>query len=239
MMPDLPKRYMANGKSNQEMRQAYNILFTEIINATAAISRYIGGVYIDRNMNGTQAYTPVPLADQKRAMSALSQYLFSPRAFDASATLYKNLQNQRRGFNFFGSPDDPKLHDRFLLVQANALDHLMANTTLERITDMRLYGNKYTASDMLQDLTNAIFKEDLTTGPNTIRQNLQIEYVKNLCIIASNSRIGDAYDYVAKSAAIGQLKTIRQMLATPATSAEVKAHREHLLLLIDDVFSKK
>lgn len=237
IMPDLPKRYTALGKSNQELKQAFGISLGEMLNASNTITRYIGGIYVDRNMNGKQAFTPVPLSEQKRAMSALSQYIFSPKAFDAANGLYQNLQSQRRGFNFMSSPDDPKIHDRVLMIQSMAIDHLLARTTLQRITDSRLYGNKYSVVDMMTDLTNACFREDLAGAVNTFRQNLQVEYVKSLCDIADIKK--NSYDNISKSAAIGQLKAIKQMLSTPSASAEIKAHREHILLLIENALSAK
>lgn len=239
MIPELPKRYSEIGKSNQELKQAFGISLSEMANAAQSISRYIGGVYVDRNMQGNQAYTPVPLTEQKRAMAALSQNLFSPKAFDAANDLYKNLQNQRRGFNFFGTTDDPKIHDRVLLIQSMVISHIIAPTTLKRLTDSRMYGNKYTVVNVLTDLTNACFKEDLAGAVNTFRQNLQIDYVTDLCSIASISKPNKAYDNIAKSAAIGQLKNIKQMMATPTANAEAKAHRQHILLLIDDSLSRK
>lgn len=239
MLPKLAGRYIEQGKSNQEFRQAYAISMGEIANAAAATSRYIGGVYVNRNMDGKPAYTPVSFADQKRAMAALNQYLFSPKAMDASASLYNNLQMQRRGFNFFGTPDDPKIHDRILAIQSAVIDHLLAASTLERITDSRLYGNKYSAADMLTDLTNACFREDLAGNVNTFRQNLQVEYVKDLCQIISLEKPSSSYDNVAKSAVIGQLKTIRQLVSAPGINAEMKAHREHILLLIDHALAAK
>jgi hypothetical protein len=240
MMPKLAERYIEKGKSNQELRQAYAISMSESGNAASTISRYIGGVYVNRNMDGNPSYTPVSLADQKRAMAALSQYLFSPKAMDASATLYNNLQMQRRGFNFFGSPDDPKIHDRVLAMQSAVIDHLLAANTLKRITDSRLYGNRYSAVDMLSDLTNACFREDLAGNVNTFRQNLQIEYVKSLCsVITSAEKANDPYDNVARSAVIGQLKTIKQLVATPGITPEIKAHRDHILLLIDGALVRR
>jgi hypothetical protein len=239
ILPKLPERYLAQGKSNQEFKQAYFMSLSEMANAANAISRYIGGVYVNRNMDGKPAYTPVPLAEQKRAMDALSKNLFSPKAMDAANSLYNNLQSQRRGFNFFGTPDDPKIHDRVLMMQTAVVNHLIAPTTLKRITDSRLYGNKYSATDMLTDLSNAIFKEDLAGNVNTFRQNLQIEYIKKLSAIVSLSKPNAAYDNVAKSAIIGQLKSIRQQMAAPGSTAEIKAHRDHILLLIDDALARK
>jgi hypothetical protein len=239
MLPDLPNRYTSKGKSYQELKQAFGISLSEMANATQSISRYIGGVYVDRHMQGNQAYTPVSLVEQKRAMNALSQYLFSPKAFDAANGLYKNLQSQRRGFNFFGAPDDPKIHDRVLIIQTMVIDHVLAPTTLKRITDSRLYGNKYGVVDVLNDLTNACFKEDIGGNVNTFRQNLQIEYTKELSNIVSFNKPNSSYDNMAKSAVIGQLKSIKQMMALTAVNAEVKAHREHISLIIDEALSRK
>jgi hypothetical protein len=239
LLIDLPNRYIKPGKSNQEFKQAYGIAMTEMMNATQSISRYIGGVYVDRNMEGKQAYTPVPLAEQKRAMQALSQNLFSPNSMKAAEGLYKNLQSQRRGFNFFSGGEDPRIHDRVLFTQMMVIYHLLAPSTLKRMTDSRLYGNQYTVNDMMTDLTNACFREDLAGNVNTFRQNLQIEYVSELCDIVKPKSPFSLYDNVSRSAAIGQLKSIRTMMATPDVSPEVKAHRDHLLLLIDEVFAKK
>lgn len=239
LLPKLTERYTEKGKSNQEFKQAYLISTGEVLASANAISRYIGGVYVNRNMDGNVAYTPVSLAEQKRAMAALSQYVLSPKAMDASNSLYNNLQSQRRGFNFFGSADDPKIHDRVLMIQSQVIDHLIASSTLKRITDSRLYGNKYSAVDMLTDLTNACFKEDLNSNVNTFRQNLQIEYVKELCNIGSFEKPSSSYDNISKSAVLGQLKLIKQMMAAPGANAEVKAHREHILLLIDNATAKK
>lgn len=238
LWPDLLTRYTAEGKTNQELKQAYGITLGEIMNATSAVSRYVGGVYVNRNMDGKPAYTPVPLAEQKRAMQALNTWLFAPNAFDGATKLYSFLQSQRRGFNFFGTTDDPKIHDRVLMIQSNVLEHLLASTTLERITDSRMYGNKYSVNDMLTDLTNGIFRADLAGSVNTIRQNLQIEYVKRLCTIVDVNK-PSSYDYVSRSAVLGQLKAIKALMIQPGASAEVKAHRDHILLLIDNALTRK
>jgi hypothetical protein len=238
LIADLTKRYRADGKSNQELKQAYGISLSEITNAANAISRYVGGVYVDRNMLVDRpAYTPVPLAEQKRAMNALSQHVFGVNAFKASEDLLRNLQSQRRGFNFFGSPDDPKIHDRVLMIQSQVLAHLLAATTMKRITDSRMYGNKYSLVDMTTDLTHAIFKDDLAGNVSTMRQNLQIEYVTMLTRIVEN-KFG-MYDHISRSAALGQLKQIKQMTGGAAAGAETKAHRDHIQLIIDQILAKK
>ncbi len=248
MLPKLKQKYSTNGQTYQELVQAYSISMGEWATATTVISRYVGGVYVERAVAGQQGakqpYTPVDYKDQKRAIQALNTYLFSPNAFNATNGLFNTLQVQRRGFNFFGRNEDPKLHDRFGMMQEMVLMELLHPKTLQRITDTRLYGNKYSVYEMMSDLTAACFNEDLTTSVNTIRQGLQAEYVRRLIMAAgldeNNPMTASMYDPTAKAAAMAQLKKIRSMLAASLATAtgETKAHREYIILLIDQAFSK-
>ncbi|MGB0880216.1 MAG: zinc-dependent metalloprotease, partial [Polaribacter sp.] len=121
MVKDIKTRFSKEGKSYEQLRQAYYILNGQSARAGDVISRFIGGVYVDRAMSGqvgeTQPYTPVSLEDQKRAMNALKKYVFAPNAFNAPKDLYSFLARQRRGFNFFSGPEDPKIHEQVLNYQ--------------------------------------------------------------------------------------------------------------------------
>lgn len=241
LLSGLKTKYARNGQSWQEMRQAYGILGSEMANALTSASRYIGGVYVERGFIGQkgakQPFTPVPLADQKRAMSLLAKQCFSPNAFNIQADLASYLQEQRRGFNFFANGEDPKFHSRALNIQRSILEHLMSESVMQRLTDSRLYGNGYATVDMLNDLTTATFAEDAKTNVNTFRQNLQIEYVGRLIGIAG-FKGKSGYDYLSQSAAVSQLKRIEALLRQPAVglNAETRAHRDHLLLRISKAF---
>ena len=123
------------GQSYHELRRVYSSLSRQKSLAGDVFSRYVGGVYVDRAMAGqvgeTQPYTPVSLTDQKRAMNALSKYVFAPNAFDAPNDLYNYLARQRRGADY--SQEDPKIHDQVLGYQKNVLKHLLHYNTLQRI----------------------------------------------------------------------------------------------------------
>jgi hypothetical protein len=229
-------KYSANGSNWQELVNAYLILTGYQANALATISRYVGGVYVDRSLAGQEGggtpYVPVSRDDQKKAMKALAEYAFAPDAFAAPEGLYSHLQPLRRGFDFFRKNEDPNIHARVVAIQRLILAHLLHPVTLERITDSRLYGNEYPAVEMMDDLTSAIFQGDLDGPVSTQRQNLQVTYVTGLASIVGNS---STYDPVSRSAALRQLNTIRRMVAPawftsppPAT----QAHREHIRLII-------
>lgn len=235
----LLSNYRKDGQSYQELVQAYAILGGEVNNAASAISRYVGGVYVERGFPGQPGakdpFTPVSLADQKRAMNALKTYVFAPTAFDAAAPVWKYLQQQRRGFGFFSQTEDPKVHDRSLAIQRNVLAHLLHPAVMKRLTDSKLYGNQYSVAAMTADLTDALFAADWTTSVNGFRQNAQLEYVDRLLDIAGLSeKPASGYDRPSQSAALAQIQRIRQQVRlNPGTDAETKAHRAHLALKLD------
>ena len=233
IMKNLQTKYAEDGETYQELRQAFYIAHAQHDRAVEVVSRFIGGVYVDRAMQGqsgaTKPYTPVSYADQKRAMNALRDYAFAPNAMEAPSELYNYLALQRRGFNFFGRTEDPKLHDRVLNTQSSALSHVLHPNTLKRISDSELYGNKYKLSEFMTDLNDAIFKADAGRSVNSRRQNLQIAYTEMLINIITQSN----YTNMAQSMALYNLKNIKRIAGSTAGDVATRAHRQHLALLID------
>ena len=234
LMTTLKSRYVTPGQSYHEMRNAYLVLTGQLNSSATVISRYVGGVYVDRAFSGqpgaTKPFRPVSRADQKRAMASLAKNVFSPSAFSSPSDLYSYLQMQRRGFDFFGAPEDPKIHDRVLTTQKNVLNHLLNPRVMTRITDSRLYGNEYPLAEVMSDLTSAIFDADAMGNVNTFRQNLQLEYVNRLATIVNNRA---QYDYPSQSAALASLRSVQSKLSGKAgANAETMAHTRNILFTI-------
>lgn len=236
LMKTAKSNFTVTGESYQELRRVYYVLSGQKSGAANIISRYIGGVYVDRAMagqeGGKQPYTPVSYEDQKRAMNALKKYVFAPNAFDAPNDLYNYLAMQRRGFNFISGPEDPKIHAQVLSYQKNVLNHILHPNTLQRITDSELYGNSYKLSTFMTDLNQAIFKSDISNSVNSFRQNLQLEYT-NMLIDMLTGKSNSKFTNNAKSMALYNLKAIKSM-ATPSGDIASKAHKQHLRTLIDN-----
>lgn len=235
LMGNLVEKFSKPGQSYAELRNAYYVLMGEQRTQTGVMSRYVGGVYRDRAFIGqkgaTKPFIPVEYDRQKEAMNNLNTHLFAPDAFDTSNEVYNYLQMQRRGFNFFASSEDPKIHDQVLGMQSNVLNHLLHPVTMKRMTDSRTYGNRYPVADVVSDLTGFIFNADARGNVNTFRQNLQINYVNRLIGIVD----GNSHDTVAKSASLYNLQNIRRMMDNKGGSinTETRAHTEHVKLLID------
>jgi hypothetical protein len=244
VMGKLREKYSKPGKSYAELRSRYNILNNQRFNMASVVSRYIGGVYLDRSFVGQTSnikpLTPVPQATQKKAMEVLSKYFFAPDAFSGDEQVFAYLQAQRRGFNFFNGTEDPKVTGLYSSLQGfGALAHILHPVTLQRITNTRLYGNQYSVAEVLGDLTKGIFSADLTGKVNVYRQYLQTQYVRSVAGIVG-TQPGSPYDDVSRSAALYTLKKIKGMLATAVSpDEETKAHRSGLGFIIDNALTVK
>ena len=237
MMQKLQEKYTRPGESYQRMRNAYSTLSYHYMIQAGVISRYIGGLYVDRSFADQPGaglpYQPVEKEKQEAAMEALATYVFAPDVFKAPAELLNYLQIQRRGFSLPGPTEDLKIHDQVLNMQKNVMNHILHPVVMKRITDTRLYGNEYELMQFMSDLTNAAFRADMNGNVNTFRQNLQIEYVNRLLAIIANEG-SMKYDTTSQSAALFYARQLEAQLKRKNTgNAETRAHTQHVLLLID------
>ena len=241
LMKELKNKFLNEGSTYEDLRRGFYILNSSSSTAGNVISRFVGGVYIDRSVIGqkgsTKPYIPVSYKDQKRAMNALRKYIFSPNSFTSSNDLYNLLAKERRGFDFFSGPEDPKIHDQILGYQTRALSHLLHPNTLQRILDSQQYGNMYSLTEFMSDLNDAMFEEDKNDNINTFRQNLQATYVSRLIQIITGSN-SSRYIIPIKSMAIYNLEKIMKTLKNNKGDISTIAHKSHLRKLISNTLEK-
>ncbi len=232
------EKYHKKGRTHHDKYVAMKTLMRQYVDASNIVSRYIGGIYVDRSMIGQkgaskQPYTPVDLATQKKAMRFIEKYLFDPNAFHFTYELYPHLAKQRRGFDFYSSTEDVKAHQMILDIQKNIFNHVLHPITLQRIIDTKLYGNHYTIENLFSDLTKIVFEKDIQGNVHTIRQNLQVEYVKRLISIQEEK---SKYPNTAKSIASYQLKEILKLVSNNAGDISSKAHKQYIKGMIEKTF---
>jgi hypothetical protein len=224
--------------SHQKLVQAYSILSTEMASAASVLSRYVGGVYVDRAFVGQEGagrpLNPVPLSEQKRALDIICNQLLGPSAFQQTDSVFAYLQIQRRGFNFFSQTEDPKIHQRVWTIQKAALDHILHPTTMQRIEDCRVYGGDWGGADVLNRLSRSIYRDE-PFRLNTFRQNLQMEYLMMLIDVArpGSTRVnvmGSRYGQLARTVALAELIRLRKDLARQ-TEQEPSALKGHFDVL--------
>jgi hypothetical protein len=236
LMGKLVQKYSKPGQSYAELRSRYGSLLGQRNSMINAVSRYVGGVYIDRSFpeqnSGNKPYTPTPLATQKKAMEVLTKYVFAPNAFDADAQVFPYLQLQRRGFNQPGNGEDYKITGNITAIQVGGtLAHILNPSTLQRINNTRLYGNQYSVADVMNDLVKGIFDADINGNVNVYRQYLQTSFVKGaINLMAPQSPVDD----VSKAAVLYTLRKVRtKVAAAVSNNEETKAHRANMIFLID------
>ena len=234
MFGGLKSKTLKEGSSYQPLLISANSLFGQYRTQAGIISRQIGGVYIERDFmskdNKHMPYTPVPKAIQKAAMDTLAKQVFNSDVLSSMAPLYNYMQLQRRGFNHGGRNEDPRAHDMILRMQHTVLTQLLHPNVLKRISDTALYGNEYSLTQVMSDLTNAIFDSGELTS---ISQNLQTDYVKRLIAIVGVTKTS-RYDNLARAAALGQLNAIYDNASGFGFGQNkmVKDHNAYLSLLI-------
>ena len=234
LYPNLRPRYEEKGGSYHSFKDAFYILNREYSQSANIISRQIGGVYVDRSMIGEEGkeepFIPVPKDQQKWAMTLLSKYIFSPEAFDTPDGIFNYLQSERRGFS---GTKDPNLLDMYLNMQKNIFNHLLNVKVMKRISNVELYGNKYSLSMVLKDLTTACFSSDAGSNVNSMRRNLQVEYANRLIQIVHNK--GKVkYDHLAVAAAYENLNSVKKYASRfNGVDEPTKAHRKYLIYIIE------
>lgn len=232
--PKARERLAQQGASWQSMYNAYQRLTGEIGRQGMVASRWIGGVFTDKAMQGQPGggvpLEAVPLAQQKQAMALIQKDVFAPDAFSFAPDFYHYLKQTRRGANFAEQPQAAHPHARTLQMQKQALDHLLHPIVMQRILDSEFYGNQYDLATMTGDLTDAVFAADRSSRVNTQRQQLQGEYVRQLIAITAEDR-ATGHSQPARSAALAQLLRIQSDLTERNKPDDATAAHTAALLL--------
>ena len=219
-------------KSWEEYRNAHAVLLRTYGRALDIISRYVGGVYVERSNpeNGLlkEPYSPVPYDYQKKAMQSLAQYAFSPDAFPINSDLLKLVQVERRDQDLRSKHEDPQIHKIILGIQSGVLNHLLNAWTLYRLSDTSLYGNNYSVDEMLVDLTASIFEGEENNEVSTLRRNLQVNYVRRLINVMSQ----DYYDELATAAVYSSLRTVQKLSKKSSSHLPTRSHRKYISWII-------
>ncbi len=231
LMDSIPNRFAEKGIGFQELKQMYDIAQTEYFNQIQVVAKYIGGVKVDRTKKSVP-YTPIELKVQKQAMELLKKYAFANDAFIHHIKTLPYLQNQRRGFNFYSSTEDPKIHQRVLAQQELVLAHLLNPVVIKRLTDSRLYGNQYSVVAMLNELTLACFGDD-NSNLSTFRQNLQNSLVDQYI----DRMLHNQVDAISQAAINYQLKQILKKTAKQG-NLETQIHLEAIQEKVKAYFEK-
>ncbi|MCE9608400.1 MAG: zinc-dependent metalloprotease [Planctomycetia bacterium] len=200
LWPGLVDRVTKTGDGYQRARQAFGVLLGNYGSSLFFASRYVGGIYTNRDHKGDPNARPpfvvVPAEKQRAALKLLSERMLSDKPFAFPPDQYNYLASTR--WNHWGvrSPErtDYAVHDVILMWQQRVLDQLLSSLTLKRLHDAELKipsdQDALTVPELLDVLTTSIYSEldDLKAGDYTnrkpavssLRRNLQRAYLKRL-----------------------------------------------------------
>jgi hypothetical protein len=231
LMDSLNVKFSDKGIGYQDLKQMYDIAQQEYFNQIQVVVKYIGGIKVDRSKTGIP-YVPIDLKQQKQAMQLLSKYAFSEQAFVHHLKPLPFLQTQRRGFNFYSTTEDPKIHQKILNQQQMVLAQLLHPAVLKRMSDTKFYGNQYSLFAMFNDLTKACFSDE-KASIGSIKQNLQNAYIDELIDIKTQN----AVDGITQAAVTFQLKQIQSAIKIQGNE-ETRAHLESIKDKINNCLNK-
>lgn len=206
-MPGILDEMIEEGDGYEKARRAFGVLLSSHGQAMYVMSRYIGGVEVNRSHKGDKDAPPpfevVDAAKQRAALKMLREHVFTDQPFNVPTELYNHLAPTR--FRHWGSepvdrPDFP-VHDVILMWQDRILSRMLSPVTLSRIYDaeVKLPSDKdaFTTAELLRSLTGSIFDNldsmgegeytDRKPAITSMRRNLQRSYMRQLSRLALNN----------------------------------------------------
>lgn len=182
------------GKSYDQVRRAFDLVFSGYENYSAIPVRYIGGQYFSRNPGEPGSrnlpFRLVGKSEQLRALTILDRNIFSPSAFAFSPELLNKLAPPRRDNHFtdlqiYMTPIDYPILERIGALQNSLLDRMFRPVLLSRLLDNEKKSSNPAALFKLNDyfswMTDRFWSE--LAGRQNIsiaRRNLQISYLDHL-----------------------------------------------------------
>lgn len=249
LLPGLNDHIVKDGESYNRLRARFNMLCNWKVNGMVFAANYIGGIKVNRDYkgdeNGRKPFEVIPAQDQRDAMAFLAEECFGVNSFKVPGEIYNYLAPNR--WNHWGSsiPNryDYDVHSNILAWERTILSQLLSSRTLARLADDELRADEgadvYTSAEMIETLTNAIFKEILDAsnavkseeGKATItitspRRALQRLYLTNLLDFATSesTAAGSAdVEALARMQLRSFLAALNSILDAPADKVEFKS----------------
>ncbi len=243
LMLHLAEREPKQGESYWRFTQDFNRLLGLYSRGAAVSSRYIGGLYLNRNHRGDPGekptLQPVPAEQQKQALHILTTYIFAQNALTLPPSYYGKLTGDPfGGFDISGllggiSSQEFPVRDQIASVQRAALQRVFSPVVLRRIVN-----NEYKIGDPNKALTlptvfhtvgGAVWSE-LDTRQNipSLRRQLQRTYLDTMIAMVVNPTSNAPED--AKMLAWDQLRQLKARIAT----AQQARHDEYTRIHLDE-----
>lgn len=197
----LNKRGPGIGESYSTLRRQFSYVLGYYFRNAIPLTNYIGGRSFNRFKAGdAPGRTPletIDVAQQRQALTALSNTVFTPKSLDVPPELLDKLPPSR-WVHWGASPEvfnfDFPLYDRLLNFQTYVLSNLLSGDRLVRLRNAELQRQpSLTIAELLSTLQTNIWEQPLTNGEIPgLRRGLQRQYLNILVnMTLRNTRAGD------------------------------------------------
>lgn len=223
------------GEGYQVLRRSFSGALSQVGLAASIAAKFIGGIEHPRthvgDAGGGLPFQPVPRERQEEALAILSEYVFSPRAFEFSPELINKLPSERwpdfRNFPAsFQRRQDYPVHQEILSIQRAVLDRVLDPVVLARVVDSEMtQEDPFHVATLFAELDTAIWEElDTGSGETAIRsfrRNLQREHLKRLITLVLAAP--DAVPEDARTEARASLESLASKMKAAAAGGRLDA----------------
>jgi hypothetical protein len=243
MIPQLPAKAVKPGDNYYEMTRAFNGLLSMYARAANGVARYIGGVHLRQNHRGDPnekpPVVPVGAREQKRALALLTQYVFSPKAFNFPKQVYLKLApNPYPDYTqmLTSRPRlDAPVRDTISGIQTATLRRLFSARTLSQIANNEFKASKpedtLTMTALFEQVSNAVNAEVINgTNVPALRRLLQRTYLRTLAdmLVNPDSEVPDDAKMLARYH-LRRLKNQIQAVRSRPLDTPTRVHLDEML----------
>ena len=245
VMPVLEERLLTEGEGYQRLRNSVGALMFEKAYPYYTATKMVGGMSFVRDHKGDPGarppFTPVPAAQQRDAVAAIADAIFSEKSFSFDPALLNKLSPNR--FSHWGMGWSEQVewpaHEVVEGWQRFVMGSLLSAPRLRRMVESQIRyaggGEPYTIGEMFDTLTGAVWSELGGAGGqaknvSSFRRNLQRAYVDQFLGVmmgAANPAGGPVPDDACALARY-QLTSVSMRLDavmdSPALDTQTRAH---------------
>ncbi|MBD3232856.1 MAG: DUF5117 domain-containing protein [candidate division Zixibacteria bacterium] len=251
---NLEERFYKPDSAYSKLRRIFGWGFGAYSSGAANVSKYIGGIYMERDHigtpNGELPLIPVSSVRQREAMQFLGEYIFDADEFVFTTQLLKKLQPERMP-DFTGIPYtivrlDYPVHNVVLAIQQNALNQLYNPIRLQRLIDIPLYYDAeeyaFTIEELFSGVRGMIWSEvEIAKDVNSFRRNLQRAHLNRIVdIVLGKNKL---YPEDARTLAWVDLRELKHGIKSALNSRSIdtmtRGHLEESLARIDAALEAK
>ncbi len=187
------RRYPLRGESFSDLRTAFNSVFNHYWQFASFLTKYVGGQSFNRyrqgDVPGRLPFEAVSLAEQRRALKLINDYVFDEARFKFSPNLLNKLAPSR--WSHWGEQTaifrlDYPIFENVLFLQGATLNDLLSPDRLARLRDGELKAPNQTMTipELFDSLQQSIWGDVLDPEKqltlSSLRRALQREHMNSM-----------------------------------------------------------